>query len=156
LLGISSFPRFADDRLPTADPHKIPSLIIGGLVISVGALFYAYARYPGATPWDGVIAGAVWGSFPSFVHVLGMSFLTLATLPARLGTVLAVGSGWFICNGAYELASHLTLDGALGRQFAGDPLDVAAAAMAAMVFWVAAGLTFLPAADRGKEDDYEI
>ena len=128
---------------PEATGHKAAALIMGLLSISIGGLFYAAARQAGSEPWDGLILGAVWGSFPSFVHVLGLSFLTLATLPARRGVIFAIGAGWLACNAVYELASHAVFDGAAGRSFTGDPLDVTAAAAGALTFWLGASLAFL-------------
>ena len=146
-----SRPRALDHTRPA---HQVPSLIVGSLGLFVGALFYAVARHAGAAPWEGVLASFVWGSFPSFVHVLAMSFLTFAFLPARRITLLAVGGGWLICNAVYEWASHAGIDG-FGLNFTGDPLDVAAAAAAAVAFWLGAGFAFLPSAieERGEGNE---
>jgi hypothetical protein len=101
-----------------------PQIYLALAALGLGVLVYVVDRPPGATALPESITlfqptvrffGTVGQSLPAFVHVFAFSVLTMALLGSRHRVAIAVCTGWFLVDTAFELGQHPTINAELAK-----------------------------------------
>jgi hypothetical protein len=92
--------------------------VVGVAVLATGAAVYILDRAPELSLVGSTVSifhlkvaafGAMGQNLPSFAHVFAFSLLTLSLLGGGRRAAMAVCSGWFLVDAAFELGQHPTL-----------------------------------------------